>query len=298
MSPEEMKRLFQHFEQTSTGRKSGAGTGLGLAISRQLAQLMGGDIMVRSQVGQGSIFGLEIELAEGAAKVATPGNAERQVLRLEPSQPAYRVLIADDNQENRELLSQLLGPIGFETRSVGGGEQAVREFQAWRPQLVLIDLRMPGTDGNEAMRRIRSSPGGGEAKIIIVSASAFAEDRDAALAHGANDFLRKPFREAALFELIRRHLSVTYVYGDEPKPEGSAQPAGPSNVISAEALARLPDELLAALRAATLNGDTVRLNQLLQQVTGIDALLAQSLRQLVDQYDHDRLTRLLTRKEL
>ena len=294
MSPEELGRLFQHFEQTSTGRKSGGGTGLGLAISRQLARLMGGDITVSSQVGQGSIFRLELELAEGAAKTVEARQAERQVLGLEPGQPTQRVLIADDNRENRELLAELLGPVGFETRSVGDGEQAVREFQAWHPQLVLIDLRMPGTDGREAMRRIRSSPGGGAAKIIIVSASVFAEDRDAALAHGADDFLRKPFREAALFELIRRHLPVKYVYHDETVPEGSAQPAGRPNAVGAEALARLPQELRAALRAATLNGDTVRLNQLLQQVAGLDAALAQALHQLVDQYDHDTLTRLLT----
>lgn len=297
MSPEELERLFQHFEQTSTGRKSGGGTGLGLAISRQIARLMGGDITVSSQVGTGSIFRLEIELAEGAAKAVEPRNAERQVLRLEPGQPTYRVLIADDNQENRELLAQLLGPIGFETRSVGDGEQAVREFQAWRPHLLLIDLRMPGTDGSEAMRQIRSSPGGGNVKIIIVSASVFAEDRDAALAHGANDFLGKPFREAALFELIRKHLLVEYVYRDEAVSEGSAQPAERPGAVSAEALARLPEKLLAALREATLNGDTVRLNQLLQQVADGDAVLAQSLRHLVDQYDHDTLTRLLTRKE-
>jgi len=297
MSPEELERLFQPFEQTSTGRKSGVGTGLGLAISRQLARLMGGDITVSSQVGAGSIFCLEIELAEGAVKAIAPRNAERQVLRLEPGQPIYRVLIADDNEENRELLSQLLGPIGFETRSVGDGEHAVREFQAWRPHLLLIDLRMPGTDGSEAMRQIRSSPGGGDVKIIIVSASVFAEDRDAALAHGANDFLRKPFREAALFERIRKHLSVEYVYRDEAVSEGSTHPAGRPNAVSEEALARLPEKLLVILREATLNGDTVRLNQLLQQVADCDAVLAQTLRLLVDQYDHDTLTRLLTRKE-
>jgi CheY-like chemotaxis protein len=249
-------------------------------------------------VGTGSIFRLEIELTDGAAKAVEPRNAERQVLRLKPGQPTCRVLIADDNQENRELLSQLLGPIGFETRSVGDGEQAVREFQAWRPHLLLIDLRMPGTDGGEAVRRIRLSPGGGDVKIIIVSASVFTEHREAALAQGANDFLRKPFREAVLFELIRKQLLVEYVYRDEAVSEGSAQPAERPGAVSAEALARLPEKLLAALREATLNGDTVRLNQLLQQVADCEAVLAQSLRHLVDQYDHDTLTRLLTRKEL
>jgi CheY-like chemotaxis protein len=158
-------------------------------------------------------------------------------------------------------------------------------------------MRMPGTDGGEAMRRIRSSPGGGDVKIIMVSASVFGEDRDAALAHGANAFLRKPFREAALFELIRQHLPVEYVYRDEAGMEGSAQPAGRPNAVSEEALARLPEKLLVAMREATVNGDTVQLNQLLQQVAVGDAGLAQSLRQLADQYDHDTLTRLLTPKE-
>jgi PAS domain S-box-containing protein len=297
IAPQELGRLFQHFEQTHTGRQSGTGTGLGLAISREFARLMGGDITVTSRVGRGSIFRLEIPLGAAEARTVRSTTEPRRVRQLQPQQPTPRVLIADDNEENRELLSQMLGPIGFATKTVRDGQEAVREFQSWHPHLILIAMRMPVLGGGEVIRQVRSSAGGDAVNIICVSASAFAEDQRTALAQGADDFLSKPFREAVLLEKIRTLLSVDYVYGDEPTAGAPTRSTAQLPEVDAEALAQLPGEMIANLREVTLNGDTGRLRELLHQVAERDEALAQSLLRLVDRYDYDALIRLLTRKD-
>src|SRR5205807_8794626 len=122
---------------------------------------------------------------------------------------------ADDVEDNRELLVQILGPVGFETRLATDGEQAVKGFEQWRPHLILMDFRMPLMDGHEAIRRIRAAAGGKELKIIAVTASALDENREVLLGIGADDFIGKPFREAELFHKIHVHLGVEYVYAEE-----------------------------------------------------------------------------------
>ncbi len=157
ISLDEQGKLFRHFEQTKTGQQAGTGTGLGLAISREFVRLMGGDITVSSQVGQGSVFVIHLPLKEGDAQALQPKNQPRHVLRLQSGQAQCRVLIADDVEDNRELLVQILGPAGFEIRQATDGAQAVKEFEQWRPHLILMDFRMPVMDGHEAIRRIRAA---------------------------------------------------------------------------------------------------------------------------------------------
>ena len=216
ISADEQGRLFRHFEQTKTGQQAGTGTGLGLAISREFVRLMGGDITVSSQVGKGSVFSIHMPLKEGEAQAVRSKDKPRHVLRLQPGQAKCRVLIADDIEDNRELLVQILGPVGFEIRLATDGEEAVQEFEQWRPHLILMDFRMPVMDGHEAIRRIRASAGGKELKIIAVTASAMDENRQELLGVGADDFIGKPFQEVELFQKIHTHLGVEYVYAEEP----------------------------------------------------------------------------------
>ena len=176
ISPDEQDKLFRQFEQTKTGQQAGTGTGLGLAISREFVRLMGGVITVNSQVGKGSVFVIHLPLKEGEAQAVPAKDKPRQVLRLQPGQAACRILIADDIEDNRQLLVQLLAPVGFEIRLATNGAEAVREFEEWRPHLILMDFRMPVMDGHEAIRRIRTMPGGKETKIIAVTASAMEEE--------------------------------------------------------------------------------------------------------------------------
>ena len=188
IEPEERIKLFQSFEQTQAGRRSGTGTGLGLAITREYVRLMGGDITVSSQPGRGSIFVVQVLLKETVVPEISLKEKANVAVGLRPGQPEYRILIADDIVSNRKLLARMLENIGFQTRPAIHGLEAVRLAAEWNPNLILMDMQMPVMDGYEAIRKIRSGDQGREVAIIAVTASALEENRREILAIGANDY--------------------------------------------------------------------------------------------------------------
>ncbi|HSZ54631.1 MAG TPA: PAS domain S-box protein [Tepidisphaeraceae bacterium] len=290
ISPDEQIKLFRHFEQTKTGQQAGTGTGLGLAISREFVRLMGGDITVSSQVGKGSIFVINLPLKEGDAQAVQVKDKARHVLKLQPGQATCRVLVADDIEENRQLLAQLLTPVGFEIRLATNGVEAVQQFEEWRPQLILMDFRMPVMDGHEAIRRIRSMAGGETPKIIAVTASAMDDNRQELMEIGADDFIGKPFREAELFQKIHLHLGVEYVYAQDPSAAAAEEP----DQLTLESLAGLPQDLVHTMHEAVLAAD---LDQLLETITEIEARdpgVARGLRRLAEGFQYQKLSDLLS----
>jgi CheY-like chemotaxis protein len=252
---------------------------------------MGGDITVTSQEGRGSIFHVEIGLSAGnVAGMAKRAADSRRVVGIEPGQPHYRVLIADDNKENRDLLAQTLGPVGFELRQANDGEEAIREFRAWQPNIILMDLRMPVMDGREATRRIKATPKGKETSILVLTASSFEDGREDMAAAGTNGYIRKPFREPELFEAIARCLGVRYVYAKEPA--GPLPPASAATAaLTAEALSRLPQGLVQGIREAASGADLKRLLTLISQVEAHDAPAAEGLRESANRYDYEAVLR-------
>jgi CheY-like chemotaxis protein len=252
---------------------------------------MGGDITVSSQVGRGSLFGFNIALKEADPAAVVVKAKSRCVTGLQPGQPQYRVLVADDKEDNRELLSQMLGPVGFQIRQVADGEEAVKEFEMWDPSLILMDLRMPVVDGYEAIRRIRASVGGKDARIIAVTASVFEDTRQEVLVTGADDFISKPFRETELFEKIGRLLGVKYVYAEESVSVAAKTEA--LEALTSESLTGLPGELVHQIRESTINADLDRMLELIQQAATHDARAANGLRSLAERFDYQKLLDLL-----
>jgi CheY-like chemotaxis protein len=285
ISADEQGKLFRHFEQTKTGQKTGTGTGLGLAISREFARLMGGDITVSSQVGVGSVFVIHLPLKESEAQAVQPKDKPRHVLRLQPGQAKCRVLIADDVEDNRELLVQILGPIGFETRLATNGAEAVKAFEQWRPHLILMDFRMPVMDGHEAIRQIRAAAGGKELKIIAVTASALEENRQVLLGIGADDFIGKPFQAVELFQKIHAQLGVEYVYAEE---SAAAAPEEEPELTRAS-LTGLPQDLIHPMRDAVISADLDQLLIKIQEVEARDPRLARGLRRLAERFEYQKL---------
>jgi CheY-like chemotaxis protein len=248
-------------------------------------RLMGGAITVNSQVGIGSVFAIHLPLLEGKAQAVQTKDKPRQVLRLQSGQAACRVLIADDIEDNRQLLAQLLTPLGFEIRLVTNGAEAVEEFNTWRPHLILMDFRMPVMDGHEAIRRIRASADGKGTKIIAITASAMDENRQELMEIGADDFLSKPFREAELFRKIRAHARVEYVYAEQPAFTADKKAAP----LTPESLAGLPPDLMHSMHQAVIGADLDELLERIDEVEARDPHIAQELRRLAELFEYQQL---------
>jgi PAS domain S-box-containing protein len=292
ITDKEQEKLFEPFSQTSRGLHSQEGTGLGLAISRKYARLMGGDITVTSRPGKGSIFRFEIPIERGDAAIAVRRSDTRRVIGISAGPEVPKILVVDDRLENRDWLMKLLASIGFSVLGAENGEAAIRSWEEWNPQLILMDVQMPVMDGLEATRRIRADARGKETVIIGLTASAMDDDRRAVSLSGADDFLTKPCHEDELLEKVRALLNITYDY--EEMSGAGGQPVGADAAPSAERLGHLPLELVEELRDATLTGNKRLLDKLILKVRETeDAGSAHALQELADKYDYDALTRLL-----
>jgi CheY-like chemotaxis protein len=296
VSGEEIGRLFQRFEQTQSGRNAGTGTGLGLAISRELVRLMGGDITVRSQPGKGSIFQFAIRVALGNetdAAVVKKRALSRPVKGLRPGTPPLRVLLVDDVEDNRTLLVRMLGLAGFETRQALDGADGVASFMVWQPHLILMDKCMPVMDGQEAIGRIRATPEGRGVRIILLTASAFEENRQEALDAGADDYLGKPFRGEELFAKIQSLLQVEYVYADSAPAHAVSSPEIPPARLIPGSADHLPEQLIGGFREAILGVDVDRMLEMVEQIAACDAGLGREFRRLIQGFDYKKLLEIL-----
>lgn len=263
IAPEDQVRIFEPFIQAG-GVRTRKGTGLGLSISRHFVELLGGNIKVESTLGRGSRFHVEIPAQIAEASEVMPGTARvEQVVGLEPGQPHYRVLIAEDQPENWLLLQRLLEKVGFRVRVAKDGAQAVESFESWRPHFIWMDVRLPVFSGLEAARRIRQISGGSEVKIVALTASAFASQRDEVLAAGFDDFLRKPYRLSEILECMTMHLGVRYVHGQTAESPVHDVPV----TLRPEDLAALPAALRDSLEKAVLSLDPARVALVISQVS-------------------------------
>ncbi len=216
ISEAELSTLFQPFVQTDSGKRSQEGTGLGLSISYNYVRLMGGQMSVISKVGEGSTFRFHIPVKSlDLFSSNSPTRSSRRVIGVESNQ-VYRILIAEDMRLNRQLLTRILAPLGFEVREVTNGQDAIAAWQDWSPHLIWMDVRMPIMNGQEAasaireLEEMRNISGSQKVRIIALTAS-FVDLREEDLfLSGFDGFLFKPFTEDKVFDRMAEHLSLKY----------------------------------------------------------------------------------------
>jgi PAS domain S-box-containing protein len=277
----ELDLIFKPFVQLSEDA-SRHGTGLGLAITRQFVELMGGWIDVESEPGKGTRFRIDLPLEALDENEIAHFESEwsGKVIGLAPGQPAYRILIAEDQRDNQLLLSRLMNELGLEIKVAENGKQCIDIFQQWQPDLIWMDRRMPVLDGVEATRRIRSLPGGDKVKIIAVTASVLSEQRQELGRAGMDDFVNKPYRFEELYDCMAQHLGLHYLYAEDVSAPRPTQPLTPAM------LATVDPDLRGRLRLALESLHSSHIFDAITQVGVTNPELAVILSRMVDEFDY------------
>jgi CheY-like chemotaxis protein len=209
-----------------------------------------------------------------------------EVAGLAPGPSRFRILIAEDQHDNQLLLSRLMTDIGLEVKVAEDGEQCVKLFQDWHPDLIWMDRRMPVMDGEEATRRIRLLPDGRTVKIVAVTASASREQRQEMLAAGMDDCVSKPYRFEEIYDSLARQLGTTYRYTE------TTEEASPV-VLNSSMLTVLPVALRVNLRDALIKLDSKQIKAAVRQVSECDADLGCTLSRLTENFDYPAILNVL-----
>lgn len=297
IAEDELSRIFGTFYQTETRRPSDEGTGLGLSISRKFVELMGGSVSVKStpKLGTRFDFDIPIEVADSLEQgLLSSGN---RVIGLMPGQPAVRLLVAEDNPDNRNLMVTMLRSVGLSVREACNGREAIEVWGEWRPHLIFMDLRMPEMDGMQAIRELRKLPGGDSVKIVAQTAHAFEEYRQEVTDAGGDDFLRKPFAENELYRLLEKHLGVQWQYAESGGQSEVIRPASPSQENLLSFLHSIPDEMLNRFKKAVDLGEIAEIDRSLEEITNISADAGKYLRGLADEFAYEEIAIYLGAKQ-
>jgi signal transduction histidine kinase/DNA-binding NarL/FixJ family response regulator len=291
VAAEELSELFVSFSQAQAGREKQEGTGLGLAISRSFVQLMGGEISVASELGQGTTFQFQIQ-AQLGQKLISETVDKRRILAISADQPNYKILVVDDKPVNCQLLVKLLIPMGFEVQEASNGQEAIAIWDQWEPHLVWMDMRMPVMDGYEATKYIKSTVKGNATAVIALTASVLEEEKAIVLSVGCDDFIRKPFNEQIIFDTLAKHLGVKYIYEDmqphEHQINSSAQ-----ILLTSDNLKVMPDHWIMQLYRSSLEADQNIVINLIGEIPEQEAFLLRSLTKLMRNFQFEKLIDLI-----
>ncbi|MDR3367674.1 ATP-binding protein [Rhodoferax sp.] len=241
LSADELTCIFEPFTRAQGAGATAPGSGLGLTIARMLTDLMGGQMTVTSTPGVGSIFKAKLFLPEVRSKldatVYSPASKHQNRFFVRRPRKGYngprrRILVVDNEETDRDLLVNLLQPLGFEMRTATNGHDCLDLLAAgYQPEVILMDLAMPGIDGWETIRRLRTlladSPYP-EPYVAIVSANAFDRGLDNGLGIASEDFILKPVRHADLLDWLERRLNLTWL---ETAPPAAEEAPPPSNEL-------------------------------------------------------------------
>ncbi|MEH2067232.1 MAG: ATP-binding protein [Nostoc sp.] len=294
ISPAQLSQIFLPFEQVGEKKRQAEGTGLGLAITRQLVQMMGSDIHVKSQIGRGSSFWFELEISQATDWVKSAMTAsDKQIIGFEGS--PYTILMVDDRWENRTVITNLLQPLGFNVVEASNGKEGLEKAIALKPDLIVTDLLMPEMDGFELIQHLRHTPEIQDVKIIVSSASVFETDQHRSLQAGGNEFLSKPVQADELLQQLESLLNLVWIY-KQSQPEIVNTKQATTVTSQSTQLTPPSPEVLQELVTLASKGN---FNAILKCADRLEAdatfvSFARELRQLARQFDEDLILNFLT----
>ncbi|OLT57833.1 PAS domain S-box protein [Moorena bouillonii] len=261
ITPEQLQKIFLPFEQVGNPFRKAEGTGLGLAITQKLLCMMNSTLEVRSQPEIGSVFWFNLELPEATESLHAPMASQTGIIGFKGQ--GRKILVVDDKWENRMVLVNLLAPLGFELVEATNGQEGLEKAQC-QPEVIITDLLMPGMNGWELIRQLRESPQLQSVVVIACSASVFDTHQHKSIESGADEFLPKPVDSEKLFEILRMHLRLEWVY--EGKEEREKMMAENISCQTTEIIPP-PAEKLAQLYDLARTG---LISEILEQVDTLD----------------------------
>ncbi len=297
IAPADLNLLFLPFRQVNSSTGPRNGNGLGLSITKELLNLMGCELQVKSVLGTGSRFGFVLPVPELFKTIPAPLSiAAFSIIGF--TGPPRKILIVDDNWENSLVLVNFLKPLGFELTNLNNGQDSIDVVGDWQPDLVLMDLVMAGIDGFEATRRIKKLPGLEKLPIVAVSASAFDFHKEASFEAGCDDFISKPVHLEELLACLQKHLQLTWIY---QQPDSATITDLPPHHSQAEESLSLPEDWrLSKEQAAVLLDLGMRANfygllEFAEQLEATDEkmmALAKQIQQLAKSYQMAKICEL------
>ncbi|MDL2339344.1 MAG: ATP-binding protein, partial [Pseudomonadota bacterium] len=294
--PDELDQIFEPFARGSAigGGASGASvgsTGLGLTISKMLTDVMGGEMTVGSVAGPvprtGTVFRIRLFLPEVRAGVVDGIDLPR-TQRIGYAGSRRRLLVVDNEEVDRELLRNVLEPLGFELRQAASGLECLEQLHDFSPDAILMDLAMPGIDGWETIRRIRAEELS-DAPVAIVSANAFEKGVDNDVGIPAEDFILKPVRKSELLDWLGRVLVLRWLEA----PQRPAVPLAPPSLAPAVPMVLPTPERLLGLQEMIDLGYFRGIVKQLDEIAAHDpgcAPFVHHMRQLAQQFQLDAMT--------
>lgn len=252
---------------------------------------MGGQLQVRSEEGIGTCFFFNLPVLVTTTPVIHKPS-QQKILRLAEDQPIYRILVVEDQADNQRLLIDHLSPLGFMVAAVNDGPSAIESWQSWRPDLIWMDIQLPGMNGLEVAKKIKDLAAASNSPppiIIALTANAFDDVRIQALANGCDGFVSKPYILMEILDLMAEKLNLSWIY-EESTP---VQPQTiPLRALDPEHLNRLPLTWREQLNQAALFLDEGKVVDLISEIEPNHQEIAASLYQLVKDYQFERLIHL------
>ncbi len=294
--PEErLNDIFLPFKQVSEHTRSIEGTGLGLAISRHIVRLMGSEMYVKSSPGLGTGFWFDLDLMPVPSLSIRKKEEEKHVLGFKGEK--CKILIVDDKWENRTVLVSLLLPLGFEVAEACDGQEGLDKTREFMPDMVFMDLIMPGMDGFEAIRQIRKQPELSGIKIIAVSASTLNPPEQILAETGCDDYIPKPVRMQEIQEKLAFHLQLEWIYEEDRESDGH-EVSDLSDTDQSEAISVPPGPEIFLLYNLVLDGNFNALKDRLDHIEEAEpqyVSFVRKLRKLAGALDEELICRFLDR---
>lgn len=281
IAEDDIERVFEPFGRGNTASKAG-GAGLGLTISRMFADVMGGELKLDRSLASGTRFIVRLFLPQMHGAQAAMPQPPRQRTGYEG--PRKRILIVDNERDDREMLAGILEFLGFKVTQAASGLECLKLLEAFQPDLIFMDLAMPGIDGWETIRRIRQGKAR-EVNIAVLSANAFDKGLDNDVGLPPEDFILKPFKMDALLDWIGQRLGLTWTHKTETPP-----PAPGTLVMP-------PDDALDALADAVEMGYVRGILAQLDAIAALDpryAPFAERVRQMATAFAFDAIMHLIS----